>query len=207
MSKKYIITGTDTGIGKTVFSAALTKALDGNYWKPIQSGIEGIVDTKTVQNLTGFWDDRMLPEAHVLTQPLSPHRAAELDGVELDPDAINVPMSDKSLVIEGAGGLMVPITRKKLQINMFKRWDIPVILCCRTGLGTINHTLLSLEALWAREMKIHGLVFIGEQNVDNIETIEKISGEKVLGHFPQLPVVNQNTVHQAFDEHFKLEDF
>ena len=207
MSKKYIITGTDTDIGKTVFAAALTKALDGNYWKPIQSGIEGVVDTKTVQNLTGFFDDRLLPEKYVLTQALSPHRAAELDAVEIDPDLIHVPISDRPLVIEGAGGLMVPLTRQKLQINMFKRWDVPVILCCRTGLGTINHTLLSLEALWAREMKIHGLVFIGEQNVDNIETIEKISGEKVLGHFPHLPVVNENTVHQAFTEHFNIEDF
>ena len=207
MSKKYIITGTDTGIGKTVFSAALVKALEGNYWKPLQSGIEGAVDAKIVQNLTGFSDDRLLPESYVLTQALSPHRAAELDGVEIDMDKINIPVSDRPLVIEGAGGLMVPVTRKNLQINMFKKWNLPVILCARTGLGTINHTLLSLEAMWARGMKIHGLVFIGETNIDNIETIEKISGEKVLGHFPHLPVVNQNTVHQTFAENFKVEDF
>ncbi len=208
MSKSFIVTGTDTGIGKTVFSAALVKALDGNYWKPIQSGIEGVVDTKTVQNLTGFSNDRFLPESYVLTQPLSPHRAAELDSVSIDMERLSKPPeSEKPLVIEGAGGLMVPITRKNLQINMFKKWDVPVILCARTGLGTINHTLLSLEALWARNMKVHGLVFIGPDNIDNIETIEKISGVKVLGHFPQLPVVNKNTVHQAFDEHFRIEDF
>lgn len=207
MSKSFIITGTDTGIGKTVFSAALVKALDGNYWKPIQSGIEGVVDTKTVQNLTGFPDERFLPESYVLTQPLSPHRAAELDDIEIDMGRINIPVSERTLVIEGAGGLMVPVTRKNLQVNMFKRWNLPMILCARTGLGTINHTLLSLEAMWARGMNVHGIAFIGEENKDNMETIAQLSGTRVLGRLPLLSELNETNLQKTFAENFKLEDF
>ncbi len=207
MSKSFIITGTDTGIGKTVFSAALVRVLDGNYWKPIQSGIEGVVDTKTVQNLTGFPDERFLPESYVLTQPLSPHRAAELDDIEIDMSRINIPVSERPLVIEGAGGLMVPVTRKNLQVNMFKRWNLPIILCARTGLGTINHTLLSLEAMWARGMNVHGIAFIGEENTDNMETIAQLSGTRVLGRLPILAELNEANLHKAFTESFRVGDF
>ncbi len=206
MSNAYIITGTDTNVGKTVFSAMLALALEANYWKPVQSGVEN-VDTKTVQNLTGLPDEYFFPEAHILTEPLSPHRAAEIDDVEIDVDALEPPESERSLIIEGAGGLMVPLTRSNLQINVFKRWELPVILCARTGLGTLNHTLLSLEALWAREMPIHGIAFIGSDNPDNIQTIAEFSGEKILGHLPELDHLNANTLTQAFHANFDIEDF
>lgn len=206
MNPKFIVTGTDTDIGKTVFAAALTLALDGCYWKPVQSGIE-TVDTRTVQKLTGLPDDRFLPERYVLTEPLSPHRSAELDGVEIDPESIEIPDVDRPLVIEGAGGLMVPLTRGNLLINQFKKWQLPVILCARTGLGTINHTLLSCEALWSRKIPIHGIAFIGEENEDNIRTIAEFSGERVLGRLPLLETLDPDTLRTNFEENFNQGDF
>ncbi len=210
--KGFIISGTDTGIGKTVASAMLTLALEGNYWKPIQSGIEDIVDTKAVQQMSGLPDDRFFPERYVLTEPLSPHRAAEFDGVEVDTGYLDLPESDRPLIVEGAGGLMVPLTRDKLQINQFKKWqnqsaDFPLILCARTALGTINHTLLSLEALWDRKMHIHGLIFIGEDNPDNIRTIADFSKAKVLGHIPMIDEITPAALSLVFERNFEVNDF
>ena len=207
MSKDFIITGTDTDIGKTVFASMLTQALGASYWKPLQSGITGGVDTRTVQTLTGLPDETFLSEKYVFSEPLSPHRAAELDGVEVDVDSLTIPPHEGRLIIEGAGGLMVPVTRKNLLINVFKSWNVPVILCARTGLGTLNHTLLSLEALWARKIPIHGIAFIGDINKDNMQTIAEFSGEKILGRLPMLEKLNPQTLQAAFDAHFKIEDF
>lgn len=210
-----VITGTDTDIGKTVFSAALMAGLEAagfkpHYWKPIQSGIETI-DKHTVKNLSGIHADRFLPERYVLTEPLSPHRSAELDDVLLDADDLhdseNIPPCDGALVIEGAGGLMVPLTREDLQIDLYKAWDIPVVLCTRTTLGTINHSLLSVEALKARNIPIKGLVFIGEDNSDNIRTIAEFSGVPVLGHMPMMEKINAESLRDMFAARFKATDF
>lgn len=203
-----IITGTDTGIGKTVASAMLMLALDFNYWKPIQSGIEdGGVDTRRVQKMTDLPDERFLPERYVFSEPLSPHRAAELDETGIDMDNLELPASERPLIIEGAGGLMVPLTRKNLLINQFKKWDLPLILCARTGLGTINHTLLSLEAIWARDIKLHGIIFIGENNDDNMTTIQQFSGARVLGHIPMLDEITPESLQGVFDRNFRAGDF
>ncbi|MGH1398537.1 MAG: dethiobiotin synthase [Alphaproteobacteria bacterium] len=215
MTNRCIITGTDTNIGKTVVSAMLTLALGASYWKPIQAGIEGGVDAKAVQKMTALPTERFFPESYVLSEPLSPHRSAELDGVEIDLDVLTIPKTDGPLIIEGAGGLMVPLTRKNLLVNLFKRWNephsgygrVPVILVARTGLGTINHTLLSLEALWSRDIPIHGIVFVGEDNPDNMQTIAEFSGEKVLGRLPMLDSLNAKTLTNAFDENFDIDDF
>lgn len=204
---RFIVSGTDTGIGKTVASAMLVQALGANYWKPVQSGVDGMVDTRTVQKLTDLPDERFFPESYVLTEPLSPHRAAELDETAIDMKSLRIPASDRTLIIEGAGGLLVPMTRKNLQINLFRAWDVPVILCARTGLGTINHTLLSVEALWNRRMKLHGILFVGEDNPDNIATIADFSGVKVLGRLPVLEELNAANLQKAFDENFRVEDF
>ncbi len=208
MSTSFIITGTDTGIGKTVASAMLVQALGYNYWKPLQSGIEdGGVDTRRVQKMTDLPDERFLPEGYVLSEPLSPHRAAELDEIKIDLDTLKPPPSENPLIVEGAGGLMVPVTRQNLQINMFAKWDLPIILCARTGLGTINHTLLSLEALWARSMKIHGLILIGPPNDDNILTIAEFSGAKILGHIPIMDDLNSESLRTCFERNFRIGDF
>lgn len=204
--KQYIVTGTDTEIGKTVCSAMLTLALGAQYWKPLQSGIADGADKETVQQLTQLPDEHFLDELYVLNEPLSPHRSAEIDGVEIDIGKLVIPAVN-NLIIEGAGGLMVPLNRQTLYIDIFKQWNIPVILCARTALGTINHTLLSVEALKARNIPIHGLVFIGEENADNMRTIVEFSGEKLLGHIPALEELNAQNLQNVFDRNFKKEDF
>ena len=211
MSQRFVITGTDTDAGKTVFCAALMLGLEkAHYWKPLQSGVSDGVDTKTVQVLTGLPPERFFPEAYIFSEPLSPHRAAELDGVEIEMDRLSldaIPKADGPLIIEGAGGLMVPVTRKNLQINLYKSWQIPVVLVARTGLGTINHTLLSVEALKARGIPIHGIAFTGEDNPDNIKTIAAFSGVKVLGRLPRLENLNAATLKSAFAGNFSAGDF
>ena len=207
MISTFIISGTDTGIGKTTVAAMLTLALDGMYWKPIQSGTAEDTDRQRVQELTELPDECFLPERYVLQQPLSPHRAAELDGIDIDTENFPVPATDKPLIIEGAGGLMVPLTRQKMQIDLFRTWGVPVILCARTGLGTINHTLLSIEALRHRNMPIHGLIFIGADNTDTIRTIGDFSGCPVLGHIPVLDRINPKALESVFAQRFRREDF
>lgn len=213
MSNKCVITGTDTDIGKTVFSAMLMLALNKQaanpacYWKPVQSGVEGGVDTKTVQRLTALPAEQFITERYVLSEPLSPHRAAEIDNVEIDIDSIEIPETSGPLLIEGAGGLNVPLTRSTLFIDVFAMWNLPVILCSRTSLGTINHTLLSVEALKKRNIRIHGIAFIGEENPDNMKTIEEFSGAKILGRLPRLDTLNSETLSKAFDDNFDIGDF
>jgi dethiobiotin synthetase len=207
MSKAYIVTGTDTGIGKTTVAAMLVLALDAVYWKPIQSGTEEGTDRQRVQALTQLPDDRLLPERYVLSQPLSPHRAAELDGIEIKAEALVLPAFDRTLVIEGAGGLMVPVTRNKLQIDVFADWSLPIILCARTALGTINHTLLSIEALRGRHMRLHGLIFVGDDNPDNMRTIADFSGARILGLVPRLDRIGRAALLDVFSRGFRREDF
>lgn len=216
MTHKFIITGTDTDIGKTVFSAALMLGLESaghtpHYWKPVQSGITDNVDTRRVQKLTNLPDERFLSERYIFSEPLSPHLAAEKDGAEIDVDALQdpaqIPACAGALVIEGAGGLMVPLTRNNLQINVFQKWNAPLILCARTGLGTINHTLLSLEAIWARDIPLKGIVFIGDDNADNIRTISEMSKVKVLGRLPLVDELDDTMLRLVFANNFKIGDF
>ena len=207
MSKAYIVAGTDTGIGKTTVAAMLTLALDGLYWKPIQSGTDDGTDRQRVQTLTQLPNDRLLPERYILSQSLSPHRAAELDGVEIKAEALALPAFDRTLIIEGAGGLLVPITRHQLQIDVFANWGAPIILCARTALGTINHTLLSIEALRSRQMQLHGLIFVGDDNPDTMRTIAELSGARHLGLVPWLDRLDRGALLDAFARGFKREDF
>ena len=207
MNRGFIVSGTDTGIGKTTLAAMLVLALDALYWKPIQSGTQDGTDTQRVRALTLLPDDRFLAERYVLLQPLSPHRAAELDGVAIEPEALMVPAAARTLIVEGAGGLMVPITRRFLQIDLFADWGLPIILCARTALGTINHTLLSIEALRSRRLQLHGLIFVGNDNADNVRTIAEFSGARVLGHVPQLQSIDRGALLDAFVRGFRREDF
>ena len=207
MNRGFIVSGTDTGIGKTTVAAMLVLALDALYWKPIQSGTQDGTDTQRVRALTLLPDDRFLPERYVLLQPLSPHRAAELDGVAIEPETLMVPAAARTLIVEGAGGLMVPITRRFLQIDLFADWGLPIILCARTALGTINHTLLSIEALRSRRLQLHGLIFVGNDNADNVRTIAEFSGARVLGHVPRLQSIDRGALLEAFVRGFRREDF
>lgn len=207
--KPLIVTGTDTGIGKTVVCAMLTLALDAYYWKPLQSGTAGGTDRARVAALTHLPAARFVPERHVLREPLSPHRAAELDGVAIDPQTLNLPEipDDRFLIIEGAGGVLVPVTRKTLQIDLFARWQAPTVLVARTALGTINHSLLTLEALKRRAIPVRGIVFVGDAVPDSERTIADFGQVKILGRLPILPTLNAHTLRAAFAAHFDARDF
>ncbi|UKK85398.1 dethiobiotin synthase [Sphingopyxis sp. BSN-002] len=199
---RFVITGTDTGIGKTVFSAALAGALGLPYWKPIQSGLEEEADSEAVERLAGV---PVLPEAYRLITPASPHLAAEIDGVTLDPGALSPP--EGPLVVEGAGGALVPVTRTLLYADLFARWQIPVIVCARTSLGTINHSLMTIEALKSRGAPIHGIAFLGEAVEDSEAIIATLGGVRRLGRLPLLDPLTPETLAQAFAAHFDRADF
>lgn len=207
MSLRFVISGTDTGIGKTVFAAALTHALKAHYWKPVQSGLEEETDSETVARLAGVPRTRILPEAYRLKTPASPHLSARLDHVTIDPALLQPPQLDGPLVIEGAGGLLVPLTDRVLFADIFARWQIPLILCARTELGTINHTLLSLEALRHRAIPVQGVVFIGDEDRENECVITDIGAVRRLGRLPRLPDLTGGALHKAFAQHFNLTDF
>lgn len=201
-----MVTGTDTDVGKTVFAAALASASGARYWKPIQAGLDDGSDASTVAAL-GVPPARILPEAYRLTTPCSPHRAAEFDGVTIDPDRLSPPAVDGGLVVEGAGGALVPVTRGLLYADLFARWAYPVVVVARTALGTINHSLLTFEALRARGVPILGVAFNGEPNEDSEATIAQMGGVKRLGRLPRLASVTPNAVRAAFLDAFRLEDF
>jgi dethiobiotin synthetase len=204
---RLVITGTDTGIGKTVFSAAVTDALGACYWKPIQSGLDEETDSETVLRLSRIPSQRILPEAWRLKTPVSPHLSAELDEVALDPDALQPPETNLPLIIEGAGGLLVPLTRHKTFADVFARWQIPVVLCARTGLGTINHTLLSLEAMRQRRIPVLGVAFIGDTHPDTQRIIEEMGNVRILGRLPRLEPLTPDTLRRAFRENFDTSSF
>jgi dethiobiotin synthetase len=199
-----VITGTDTDAGKTVFAAGLAAALGATYWKPVQAGLDDGTDAARVAALGVT---KLLPEAYRLHTPCSPHRAAEIDGVTIDPDRLTPPAVDGPLVVEGAGGVLVPVTREVLFADLFARWRHPVVLVARTGLGTINHSLLSIEALRARGVGILGVAFTGDTNEDSEATITTIGRVKRLGRLPHLDPLNAATLRAAFAQHFRLEDF
>jgi dethiobiotin synthetase len=201
----FVVAGTDTGVGKTVFAAGLVQALDGCYWKPVQSGLEE-VDSETVRRLSGLSAERVLSERYRLSRPLSPHRAAELDGTSVDPARLaRLPDTDRPLVVELAGGLLVPLTRSVLQIDLLAGWGAPVILCARTALGTINHSLLSLEALRARRATVAGIAFIGDANEDSERTICDLARVPRLGRLPRLAELDARTLRAAFAAGFRLD--
>jgi len=206
---RFIVTGTDTGIGKTVFAAALTGALDASYWKPVQAGLEddGTSDSDAAAALAGIGAERILPEAYRLATPCSPHRAAELDGVTIEPDRLALPDTAMPLVVEGAGGVLVPLTRSLTYANIFARWGAPVVLVASTRLGTINHSLLSIEALKSRGVPVLGVAFTGEANEDSERTITEMGGVRRLGRLPWLDPLTRETLAEAFAAHFDLADF
>lgn len=201
-----VVTGTDTDIGKTVFAAGLTAALGARYWKPVQAGLADGSDAASVVTL-GVPAGHVIPEAYRLTTPCSPHLAAEIDRVTIDPDRLALPDVDGPLVIEGAGGVMVPVTRELIFADLFARWAKPVVLVARTGLGTINHSLLSIEALRRRSVPILGIAFVGDPVEDSEATIATLGTVRRLGRLPRLDPLNAATLAEAFAANFDLEAF
>jgi len=204
-----VVTGTDTGVGKTVFAAALSGALGARYWKPVQAGPDehGGSDAMGAARLAGLAPERVHPEAYRLATPCSPHRAAELDGVEIDPARLTLPQGEGPLVIEGAGGVLVPLTRSLTYADQFAAWGAPVVLVARTMLGTINHSLLSLEALRSRGVLVLGVAFVGDANPDSEATIAAMGRVRRLGRLPLLDPLEPAGLARAFAANFKVEDF
>ncbi len=199
---RFIVTGTDTGIGKTIFSAALAGATGAPYWKPIQAGLDEETDSAVVARLAGV---PIRPEAYRLNTPASPHIAAEIGGITIDLATLTPPPG--ALIVEGAGGALVPVTRTTLYADLFARWQIPVIVCARTALGTINHSLLTIEALRARGVPIHGIAFLGDAVEDSEAIIAAIGGVRRLGRLPIIDPLTPETLAEAFNENFDLSDF
>ena len=197
---QFVICGTDTDIGKTLISSFFVRGLNSFYWKPIQSGIESETDSKAVARLTKVNKTQIINEAYIFREPVSPHWAAEIDQKVINFKLLNLPNVDGSLIVETAGGLMVPITRNYLQIDQIKKWDIPVILVCRSGLGTLNHTLLSIEALKKRNIKILGLVINGEKHLDNPKTLTEFSSLPIIAEFPYIQKIDSNNLDILWEE-------
>ena len=203
--KNIVVCGTDTDIGKTIVSALLVEGLKGIYWKPIQSGLEDLSDTQRLVSILNLPKERYLPEIYKLKAPVSPHWSAEKEGIEIDQNLLNLSPSSSSLIIECAGGLMVPINRNFLQIDLIKKWGTPVVLVARSGLGTLNHTFLSIEALRKRAIPILGIILNGELHKDNPKTIEEFSKIKILAQLPVLKDISPSTLNYYWKK-YKLGD-
>lgn len=196
-----IVTGTDTGIGKTVLAAGLVARLRARYWKPVQSGLEEETDSEAITRLVP--GTLVHPEAYRLITPASPHWAARIDGVEIDPARLALPDGEGPLVVEGAGGALVPLTETRLYADQFADWGLPVVIAARTALGTINHSLLTVEALRARGSEIAGLAFIGDAGAAEEESMRFLcayTGLRRLGHLPRLDPLTPETLASAMAE-------
>ncbi|MQY43654.1 ATP-dependent dethiobiotin synthetase BioD [Epibacterium sp. SM1969] len=197
-----VVTGTDTGIGKTVVSAGLTAALGATYWKPVQAGLDDETDSAFVARLSG---QLVLPEAYRLKLPASPHISAAADGIEIDSARLFLPKTQTPLIVEGAGGVLVPLNRQMLYLDMFARWQAPVVLCARTALGTINHSLLSLRALRGAGVVVAGVIFVGDAEPEVEDTICSFGAATHLGRLRILPDLTAAALRDAVADNLELD--
>lgn len=197
MSNRYFITGIGTGIGKTITSAILTEKLKADYWKPIQSGDLDVSDSLLIKNLISNTQTVIHPESYRLGQPLSPHLSARIDGIEISLENIKVPESNNSLIIEGAGGLMVPLNNNELILDLIKNLAAKLIIVSQNYLGSINHTLLTLEVLKFNKIPVEGLIFNGPANAESENYISKYSGSRIIGRIPNLSVIDKENIRKA----------
>jgi len=209
MPDRFFITGTDTGVGKTMVSALLCAALDAIYWKPIQTGTREGTDRKTVMQLAQLPLSRTIPETYRFSPPVSPHLAARRAGVRIDLREICMPRlaARENLIVEGAGGALVPINDTQLMTDLMRHLKLPVLLVARTSLGTINHTLLSLAALRAARLKIRGVVMVGKPSAENRRAIEQYGEVQVIGTLPLLKKVNRKALLDIFRKRFDQQAF
>jgi len=196
MNNTYFITGIGTGIGKTIVSAILTEKLKADYWKPVQSGDLDISDSLFVKHLVSP-ETIIHPESYRLSQPLSPHLSAKLDGINITVQSIKKPQTDNNLIIEGAGGLMVPLNDNELIIDLIKSLQAKVIVVSQNYLGSINHTLLTLEVLKANNVSVEGIIFNGTENHESEQYIANYSKVKVLGRIPKMSIVDSESIKNA----------
>jgi len=202
---RFFVAGTDTGIGKTLVSAILMAGQRAAYWKPVQSGLEDLTDTDWVRQVTGFPDHLFVPETYRLHRPLSPHASAAFDGVSIALSAFHLPAQETfpRLIVEGAGGVMVPLNETHCMADLMKYLDLPVLLVARSSLGTINHTLLSLEKLERSGLEVFGVVMNGPKNQLNKQAIEIYGGIPVVAEVEPLPVIDRKSLTEAYGQYFK----
>ena len=189
------VTGIDTEIGKTITSSILVQALNADYWKPVQAGDLDDTDSHKVERYTSAV--KIHPEGFRLNTPMSPHAAAAIDGVEISLDDFKIPETDNHLIIEGAGGLYVPLNGKDCVIDLIAKLQIPVVLVSKNYLGSINHTLLSINALKNRNIPIFGLIFNGKSTPTTEEVIERMTGVRILGRVEEMKEINQAEIAKA----------
>ena len=190
----FFVTGTDTEVGKTLASAWLLTQLDAAYLKPFQAGTAPTTDSATVQRLAELPASRILPETYLFPEPMAPHESARRANIVLDMEKIKLPLQDKLVVVEGAGGLMVPIAGGAFMIDLADSLELPIILVARSTLGTINHTLLSLEAIRRRGLPLAGGVISGRETPHNRAAIERFGQVDVLAEIPFLETINRETL-------------
>jgi len=193
----FFVTGIGTGIGKTIVSAVLTEKLKADYWKPVQSGDLDYSDTLKVKSLVSNPLSVFHPETYRLIQPFSPHKSANIDGIIIEPEKFIIPQTTNNLVIEGAGGLMVPLNDTFLMIDLIKQLGTSVILVSQNYLGSINHTLLSVKILKQYNINIAGIIFNGEGNTNSEEYILNYTGIKLLGNIPEFEMINKDSIIKA----------
>lgn len=193
----FFVTGIGTEIGKTMVSAALVEKLRADYWKPVQSGDLDNSDSLKVKSLISNAVTKIFPETYRLTQPFSPHKSADLDGMIIEPGKFILPKTDNALIAEGAGGLMVPLNDRFLMIDLIKQLDLEVILVSKNYLGSINHTLLSINALKQYGITVKGLIFNGPEDYYSQDYILQYTSIKLLGHIPDYPLIDKQTIIDA----------
>lgn len=202
--KRLFVAGTDTGVGKTFVSAVLLAGLKGYYWKPVQSGTDEGSDTAWIQEKTGISEGFFFPETYRLKGFLSPHTAAALENVHIDLSAFRMPDPGplSHLLVEGAGGLMVPLNHRHLMLDLIRKLGIPVLLVARSGLGTINHTLLSLDKLRTASVEVFGVVMNGPKDDENRKAVEHFGNTSVLAQIEPMGEISVSTLEEAFGKYF-----
>jgi dethiobiotin synthase len=209
MSRDLFVTGTDTNVGKTVLSALLVAALDGIYWKPIQTGRADGTDRQAVMHWAEVPEDRTISENYCFDPPVSPHLAAERAGVSIDLSSIRKPALNGGapLIVEGAGGVLVPVNDSATMLDLMRQLGMPVIIASRSALGTINHTTLTVHELRNAGVAVKGVVAIGPENRDNEKAIERYARTPVIGRIPVLGAICREALLQVFRTNFDRDSF
>ncbi len=196
MPNQFIIAGIGTEIGKTLISSIFRQGMQADYWKPVQSGNPEEADALFIGQMTRVPEGKIWDSSYMLTQPLSPHSAAEIDGIRISLDHIQLPLTERSLIVELAGGLMVPLNESETNLDLIAHVALPVILVSKNYLGSINHTLLSYEILKAKQIPIAGIVFNGPANASGERFILQHTGLKVLLRVPELAQINPEIIQE-----------
>jgi dethiobiotin synthetase len=207
VSADLFVTGTDTAVGKTLLSALLVAALNRRYWKPIQTGACEGTDREAVIHWAEVTADRTCAETYIFDPPVSPHLAAEQKGTAIDVRGIRRPASPDSLIIEGAGGVLVPVNDRAFMLDLMAALGAPVVVAARTALGTINHALLTIAAIRNAKLQLRGVVMIGKEQPDNRRAVERYGNVPVIGLIPWLEVINRQTLLTVFEQHFDAGAF